>query len=102
MSLPFTTAVALNEGAFLPTKVHISINLNNYYEIVRDFAENLIEEVKLIDEFENDEKFGKDKKSYTFRITYCSPERTLTSEEVNKIQDEIRVATQKDLNAILR
>ena len=27
-----------------------NINLNNYYEIVRDFAENLIEEVKLVDE----------------------------------------------------
>ena len=79
-----------------------SVNLNNYYEIVRDFAENLIEEVKLVDEFENDEKFGKDKKSYTFRITYCSPERTLTSEEVNKIQEEIREATKKDLNAVLR
>jgi len=79
-----------------------SINLNNYYEIVRDFAENLIEEVKLVDEFENDEKFGKDKKSYTFRITYCSPERTLTSEEVNKIQEEIRNETVKDLSATLR
>jgi phenylalanyl-tRNA synthetase alpha chain len=79
-----------------------SINLNNYYEIVRDFAENLIEEVKLIDDFEDDAKFGKDKKSYTFRITYCSPERTLTSEEVNKIQEEIREKTKIDLNAILR
>jgi len=29
-----------------------SVNLNNYYEIVRDFDENLIEEVKLIDQFE--------------------------------------------------
>ena len=79
-----------------------SINLNNYYEIVRDFAENLIEEVKLIDEFENEEKFGKDKKSYTFRITYRSPERTLTSEEVNKIQEEIRAKTAQDLKAVLR
>lgn len=78
------------------------INLNNYYEIVRDFAENLIEEVKLIDEFENEEKFGKDKKSYTFRITYCSPERTLTNEEVNVIQEEIRTKTAQDLNAIIR
>ena len=76
--------------------------MNNYYEIVRDFAENLIEEVKLIDEFENEEKFGKNKKSYTFRIVYRSPERTLTSEEVNKIQEEIREATQKDLSAMLR
>jgi len=79
-----------------------SINLNNYYEIVRDFAENLIEEVNLIDEFEDDAKFGPDKKSYTFRIVYCSPERTLTSEEINVIQDEIRAETVKELNAVLR
>ena len=79
-----------------------NINLNNYYEIVRDFAENLIEEVKLIDSFESDEKFGKDKKSYTFRIVYRSPERTLTNEEVNKIQEEIRNKTKQDLNATLR
>lgn len=79
-----------------------NINLNNYYEIVRDFAENLIEEVKLIDEFENAEKFGADKKSYTFRITYRSPERTLTSEEVNVIQEKIREKTKQDLNAVLR
>lgn len=79
-----------------------NINLNNYYEIVRDFAENLIEEVKLVDEFENEEKFGKDKKSYTFRIVYRSPERTLTNEEINKIQEEIREETKKELSAILR
>jgi phenylalanyl-tRNA synthetase alpha chain len=79
-----------------------SINLNNYYEIVRDFAENLIEEVKLIDEYEDEKKFGKDKKSYTFRITYCSPERTLTNEEINVIQEKIREKTEKDLSAVLR
>jgi len=79
-----------------------NINLNNYYEIVRDFDENLIEEVKLVDEFENEEKFGKDKKSYTFRIVYRSPERTLTSEEINIIQEKIREKTKQDLSAILR
>ena len=79
-----------------------SVNLNNYYEIVRDFAENLIEEVKLLDEYKDDAKFGADKKSYTFRIVYRSPERTLTNEEINKIQEEIRAKTQQDLNAILR
>lgn len=79
-----------------------NINLNNYYEIVRDFAENLIEEVKLLDSYEDDNKFGKDKKSYTFRIVYRSPERTLTNEEINKIQEEIRSETVKQLNAVLR
>jgi phenylalanyl-tRNA synthetase alpha chain len=79
-----------------------NMNLNNYYEIVRDFAENLIEEVKLIDSYEDEKKFGKDKKSYTFRIVYQSPERTLTNDEVNKIQEKIRVETEKYLGAILR
>lgn len=79
-----------------------NVNLNNYYEIVRDFAENLIEEVKLVDSYENEEKFGKDKKSYTFRIVYRSPEKTLTNEEVNKIQEEIREETKKELSAVLR
>ena len=79
-----------------------NINLNNYYEIVRDFAENLIEEVKLVDEYEDEKKFGKDKKSYTFRIVYRSPERTLTNEEINVIQEEIREETKKELKAILR
>jgi phenylalanyl-tRNA synthetase alpha chain len=79
-----------------------NINLNNYYEIVRDFADNLIEEVKLLDEYEDDKKFGLDKKSYTFRIVYRSPERTLTNEEINKIQEEIREKTKQDLNAVLR
>lgn len=78
------------------------INLNNYYEIVRDFAENLIEEVKLLDEYEDDAKFGADKKSYTFRIVYCSPERTLTNEEINTIQEAIREKTKEDLKAVLR
>lgn len=79
-----------------------NINLNNYYEIVRDFADDLIEEVKLLDEYENEEKFGKDKKSYTFRIVYRSFERTLTNEEINKIQEKIRQETVKDLQAALR
>jgi len=79
-----------------------AINLNNYYEIVRDFAENLIEEVKLIDEYEDDNKFGENKKSYTFRIVYRSPERTLTHEEASTIQDKIIEKTKNDLGVIIR
>ena len=79
-----------------------SIDLNNYYEIVRDFADNLIEEVKLLDKYENKEKFGEDKISYTFRIVYRSPERTLTNKEINEIQEQIRTKTTQELNAALR
>jgi phenylalanyl-tRNA synthetase alpha chain len=76
--------------------------LNDYYEIVRDFADDLIEEVKLLDEYEDEKKFGAGKKSYTFRIVYRSFERTLTNEEINKIQEKIREKTQQDLHAVLR
>jgi len=79
-----------------------NLNLNNYYEIVRDFAENLIEEDRLIDEYEDENKFGQGKKSYTFRIVYRSPERTLINEEINKIQEKIRQKTVQDLGAVLR
>jgi len=79
-----------------------SINLNQYYEIIRDLANNLIEKVELVDEYEDEKKFGKDKKSYTFRIIYQSLERTLTNEEINKIQEEIREKTKEELKAILR
>jgi len=79
-----------------------SVGLNNYYEIVREYAGDLIEEVKLLDTYTDDKKFGKDKVSYTFRIVYCSPERTLTNEEVNAIQDKIRVKTESELKAVLR
>lgn len=77
-------------------------SLNNYYEIIRGCAGDLVEEVSLLDKYENDEKFGKDKISYTFHIVYRSNERTLTSDEVDKIQGLIEVRTRQELNAVVR
>ena len=82
--------------------INKSVSLNNYYELVRDLGENLIEEVKLMDEYENDEKFGADKKSYTFHIVYRSLEKTLTDEEVNKIHDKITEKTKEEFGAVIR
>lgn len=78
------------------------VSLNNYYEIVRECGGDLVEEVKILDTYENDEKFGADKKSYTFRIVYRSPERTLTNDEVNAIQDTIIEKTKEELGAVVR
>lgn len=64
-------------------------NLNRYHEVVRDYANDLVEEVRLLDKYENADKFGEGKISYTFRIIYRSCERTLTSEEINEIQGKI-------------
>lgn len=82
--------------------INKDVDLNNYYEIVRDYASDLIEEVKLLDKYEDESKFGKDKISYTFRIVYRSPERTLTNIEINEIQAKIREKTEQEMSAVLR
>src|SRR3989338_10147889 len=49
---------------------------NNYFDLIRDFGGDLVEQVELLDKYKNAEKFGKDKVSYTYRIVYRSNVRT--------------------------
>jgi phenylalanyl-tRNA synthetase beta subunit len=61
--------------------------------VIRDIsgeAWDLIEEVKLMDIYENDAKFWTDKKSICIRIAFRSLQRTLTDEEINKVYFAIR------------
>lgn len=75
---------------------------NNYFDLIRDLGGDLVEEVQLLDSYENAEKFGADKKSYTYRIVYRSNERTLVSSEVDEIQAKIYDATKQQFGAELR
>jgi len=75
---------------------------NNYFDLIRDLGGDLVQEVKLLDRFENAEKFGSDKVSYTFRTVYQSFERTLTSAEVDKIHRAIEEDTKKRFSATIR
>ncbi len=75
---------------------------NNYFDVIRDLGGDLVEQVELLDTYENLEKFGADMVSYTYRITYRSNERTLTSEEVDAIQHKVYEETAKQFNAAMR
>jgi phenylalanyl-tRNA synthetase alpha chain len=75
---------------------------NDYFDLIRDIGGNLIEEVTLIDEYENNRKFGSERKSYTYRVTYRSIERTLTNSEVNKIHSIIEAKTASEFGAEIR
>jgi phenylalanyl-tRNA synthetase alpha chain len=77
-------------------------NINRYYEIVREIGDELIEEVKLIDEYEDENRFGADKKSYAFRIVYRDLERTLTNEEVESVHKRIEGKTASEFSAVIR
>ncbi len=75
---------------------------NNYFDLIRDIGGDLVEEVLLLDKFENAEKFGADKASYTYRITYRSNDRTLEAAEIDPINDKVYSETAKQFNAQLR
>lgn len=75
---------------------------NNYFDLIRDLGGDLVEEVQLSDKYENAEKFGPDKISYTYHIVYRSIDRTLKSDEVDVIQNEIYKQTAIQFKAELR
>lgn len=75
---------------------------NIYFDLIRDIGGNLVEQVELLDKYENPEKFGKDKVSYTYRVVYRSTDRTLKAEEVDPLQDKLYEETKKQFNAQLR
>ena len=75
---------------------------NNYFDLIRDIGGNLVEEVTLLDKYENDAKFGADKISYAYHIVYRSTERTLTVEEIEPIQNRVIEETKKQFGAEIR
>lgn len=75
---------------------------NNYFDLIRDIGGDLVEEVQLMDKYENAEKFGADRVSYTYRVLYRSPDRTLEASEVEPLQDEVYKQTAEQFDAELR
>jgi phenylalanyl-tRNA synthetase alpha chain len=75
---------------------------NDYFDLIRDIGGDLVEEVELLDKYEDEKKFGADKTSYTYRVVYRSPERTLRTEEVEPLQNKLYSETKEHYNAELR
>jgi len=75
---------------------------NVYFDLVRDVVGDMAEEMALIDEYENAAKFGAGKKSYAYRVTYRSLEKTLTDAEVNDLHHKLEEETKKAYGATVR
>jgi len=75
---------------------------NDYFDFVRETAPGIVEQVELLDKYENVAKFGQDKISYAYRITYRSLDRTLTTEEINQIHKKLEEETAKIFKGEIR
>jgi phenylalanyl-tRNA synthetase alpha chain len=72
---------------------------NDVMEIVRSVAGDVVEDVKLVDDFTHP-KTGR--KSKCYRINYRSLERTLTNHETNKLHDQVTAALVEKLGVEIR
>lgn len=72
---------------------------NDLFDIVRSIADDVVEEMHLVDEFTHP-KTGRT--SLCYRITFRAMDRTLTDEEVNAIESEVRNTVVTTLKVTLR
>ncbi len=92
---------------FPPIVLDVSIIVDSQVDwgkvekLVKSFNPELIKGVELLEVYKDD-KIGVDKKSFTFRLTYLSEDRTLVSEEVAKIQKSLLEHLAKALGAVIR
>jgi len=72
---------------------------NDFFELGRSVCGELIEKIDLVDEFTNPKK---GKTSHCYRLTYRSMDRSLTDDEVNALQEELREKSADELKVELR
>ncbi|HZS43016.1 MAG TPA: hypothetical protein VFA52_02230 [Candidatus Paceibacterota bacterium] len=89
----------LRDISFVASK---NLVLNTYFDRIRDIVGDQIEEMKLTDKYENDNKFGTDRQSYTWRLTYRDLNRTLTNEEVNALHVRVEEMTEEEFGGEIR
>lgn len=87
---------AINDMSFW---IPDSFEENNFYDLVRSVGGDLVENVELIDVFENKKK---QRTSHCYRLTYRHLEKVLTKEEVNEVHDRISNEATETLGIELR
>jgi phenylalanyl-tRNA synthetase alpha chain len=79
--------------------INETFNENDFMEIVRNVAGDLVEDVKCVDTFIN---MKTNKTSKCFRILYRHMDKTVTNEEINIFQVNLRQLVENELKLELR
>jgi len=72
---------------------------NDFFEMARGIAGDLVEQVELIDAFTHPKT---NRSSKCYRVTYRSMERSVTNEEIDALQDVLRADCAEQLKVELR
>lgn len=84
--------------------VTTDVSTEHVQQLMERVGGELVIDTELFDEYEpdSDPSDSKGQKSLAFHLEYNAPERTLTQEEVNEIQEKITQALKTELNATVR
>lgn len=72
---------------------------NDFFELVREIAGDLVEDVQLVDQFAHPKT---QRRSLCYRINYRAMDRTLTNEEIDALQTRLRARLPVVFNVELR
>lgn len=76
-----------------------SFHVNELNDLLRQIAGDLIETVELVDQFTHPKT---NRESHCYRITYRSMDRSLTNQEIDALQEQVRDKIANQLNVELR
>jgi len=71
-------------------------------QVIRNAAGNLLDDVRVFDVYRDADRLGAGKKSLAFSLRYQALDRTLTSEEVEKVHDKVLRKLEGATGAVLR
>lgn len=77
------------------------VKVNEIEKIIKSSSDSLLKSIRLYDVYYFGDE-NSNKKSYTFTLEFLSCEKTLTDEEVNKIQEKVISNLERKLKAELR
>ncbi|KAK6907400.1 phenylalanine-tRNA ligase [Kwoniella mangroviensis CBS 10435] len=86
-------------GKLPPKSGEKTFHENDYCEIVRDVAGDLIESVTLIDKFSHPKT---NRKSKCYRLNYRHMDRNLSNEEVNELQQQVQKRVVQEMGIEMR
>lgn len=79
-----------------------AVKFTDLSAIASKVGKKLIKDINLFDVYEDEERLGKDKKSYAISYTFENKERTLKDKEVDKVMNELIRIYEQDMGAVIR